>query len=116
MKSCTLLLFAALALPGFGQSFKSEPTPNPSAKGSVQPNWSVSPDGSPVLSWIEPAADGSYSLRYAVRNGSKWSEPRTVAAHRHFFRQPAEIPEVMAIGPGQWMAHWVEMPMEGSDA
>lgn len=116
MKSCTVLLFAALTLPGFGQSFKSEPVSNPSAKGSVQPNWSVAPDGNPILSWIEPSTDGSYSLRYSVRKGSQWSEPHTVAAHRHFFRQPAEIPEVMEIGAGQWIAHWVEMPMEGSDA
>ena len=112
----TLLAFALATLPTFAQSLRVEPTQNPSIKGSIQPNWSVAADGSAVFSWVEPAADGSYSLRYAVRRGAQWSEPHTVAAKRHFFRQPAEIPEVMEVKPGAWMAHWVEMPNESSEA
>ncbi len=111
----TLLLLVAAALPGFAQTLRTEPIPNPSGKGSIQPNWSVAADGSVVLSWVEPSADGSLSLRYAVRRGTQWSEPRTIAAHRHFFRHPAEVPEVMEIKPGAWMAHWVEQPNPSSD-
>ena len=106
----------AAAVPGFGQKFTAETLANPAAAGSLQPNWSATPDGNAVLSWIEPTKDGSFSLRYAVRRGSNWSEARTIAEHRHFFRHPAEVPEVMALGDKQWMAHWVEMPKEGSEA
>jgi hypothetical protein len=55
-------------------------------------------------------------LRYAVFRGTKWSEPQTVAVNRHFFRHPAEAPEVMELTEKQWMAHWVEMPNESSEA
>jgi len=114
MKSliCSLLLTMAT----FGQAFRAEPLANPSAGGSVQPNWSTAPDGSAIFSWIEPVKNGEYSLRYAVRKGAAWSEARTVIAGRHFFRQPAEAPEVMQIGDKLWLAHWVEMPKESSEA
>jgi BNR repeat protein len=62
------------------------------------------------LSWIEPSKDGAAALRYAVRRGSTWSEAHSIAEHRHFFRHPAEVPEVMAASNGHWLAHWVEMP------
>jgi hypothetical protein len=116
MKYWTLLLFAAVTFPGLGQSFRVDPVTSPSGKASVQPNWSVAADGSVVLSWVEPATNGSYALRYAVRRGSQWSEPHTVATRGHFFRQPAELPEVVAINGKSWLAHWVEMPNESSEA
>jgi hypothetical protein len=111
----SLLLFALFA-PAFGQMLTTEPLANPAGPGSLQPSWSVTPDSNAVLSWIEPAKDGSYSLRYAVHRASAWSEARTIVSQRHFFRQPAEVPEVMALGPQLWMAHWIEMPNEANEA
>ena len=108
MKS--LLLIVALALPGLGESI-----PNPSAVGSLQASWSVTKDGSPLLSWIETEKDDSYSLKYAIRHGATWTEPRTIASHRQFFRQPAELPEVISLSDGTLVAHWVESPNDGSD-
>src|SRR6516165_10235978 len=113
----TFLILVLISIPlAFGQTFRSEALANPSGAASVQPNWSVTPDGSALLSWIEPAKDGSFSLRYAVRHGSNWSEPHTIAGPRHFFRHPAELPEVAQLGEHQWLAHWVEMPKESSEA
>ncbi len=108
MKS--LLLIVALALPGMAESI-----PNPSGLGSLQASWSVTKDGSPLLSWIETEKDDSYTLKYAIRHGSQWTEPRTIAAHRQFFRQPAELPEVISLSDGTLVAHWVESPNDGSD-
>ena len=118
MKSCflTVALAGSLALPALGQSFKVESIANPSSTGSLQASWSVARDGSPLLSWIETQKDASYTLKYAVRRSSQWSEPRTIAAHRQFFRQPAELPEVIALSDGTLVAHWVESPSEGSEA
>jgi hypothetical protein len=111
-----LIFVLSLSAAVFGQGFRAEPLANPSADGSVQPDWSTTPDGSAILSWIEPVKNGEYSLRYAVRKGAAWSEARTVIAGRHFFRQPAEAPEVVQIGDKLWLAHWVEMPKEESEA
>ena len=109
-----ILLSALLALPAFSQTFSSTPLANPSGPGSLQPNWSVAPDGAAVFSWTEPS-QGSFALRYAVRHGGAWSPAITVAAHRHFFHHPAEMPEVLELPGGHWFAHWVEAP-EGGDS
>lgn len=109
-----LALCAAAALPAFGQKIIAET--NPAGAGSLQPNWSVTQDGSPLLSWIERSSDGSYNLRYTIRHGSAWSTPHTVANGRHFFRHPAEVPEVITLPDGGFMAHWIETPKEESDA
>ena len=117
MKIQSILFGVVLALPAFSQTFSPSPLVNPAGPGSLQPNWSVTPDGAAVFSWIEPAAGGSYALKYAVRHGASWSPATTIAANRHFFHHPAEMPEVIALPGGHWMAHWVEAPQGGdSDA
>jgi hypothetical protein len=112
----SLFLGATLVLPVASQTFSSTPLDNPAGPGSLQPNWSATPDGAAILSWLEPSKDGSAALKYAVRRGGSWSEPRIIVAHRHFFRHPAEVPEVMAIAGGHWLAHWVELPNPSNDA
>jgi len=112
----SLLLCALLALPAFSQSFSATPLANPAGPESLQPNWSVAPDGSAVFSLIDPSKDGSFALRYSVRHAGAWSPAITIAAHRHFFHHPAEMPEVIALAVGHWFAHWVESPGGDSDA
>jgi hypothetical protein len=68
-----------------------------------------------VFSWIEPQGS-AFSLRYAVRRAGAWSPAITIAANRHFFHHPAEMPEVIALAGGHWFAHWVESPGGDSDA
>ncbi len=118
MKNILLLALCAAAVPIAAQNAaqKSAALANPSGSGSLQASWSVTQDGSPLLSWIEKANDGSYTLRYAIHKGSAWSAPRTVAAGRKFFRHPAEVPEVITLPDGTFMAHWIEAPKEDSDA
>ena len=119
MKRFLIALCAALwsGLCAAGQTLTIAPLQNPAPAGSIEPNLSVGPDGSAILCWVEPAKDGSGALRYAVRSrGAAWSETRTVADHRRFFRHPAEVPEVITTAGGRWLAHWVEMPNPRSEA
>jgi hypothetical protein len=116
LSAASALLSALLALPAFSQTFSSAPLANPAGAGSLQPNWSVAPDGGAVFSWIEPSQGGGFALRYAVRHGGAWTPAATIAAHRHFFHHPAEMPEVIALPGGHWFAHWVESPGGDSDA
>ena len=102
------LTLCITALSAYGQALTPQTTPNPAAAGSLQPQWSVTPDGHALLSWIEPMNNGGYALRYAVRGRSGWPEARTIVSNRHFFRHPAEVPEVMMLNDHLWMAHWVE--------
>jgi hypothetical protein len=61
-----------------------------------------------LLSWLEKSSGDSLSLKYAIRRGDKWSEPRTIVANRQFFRQPAESPSVISFPNGSLLAEWVE--------
>jgi hypothetical protein len=105
---------AVLSVSAFGQTFKVESVATPAGASSLQANWSVTPAGDPLLSWVEIGKNDSASLRYAVRHGNAWSTAQTIASGRHFFRHPAELPEVLALAGGTFMAHWIEQP-EGSD-
>ena len=116
MKIQFLLLGALFALPAFSQTFSRTPLTNPAGPGSLQPNWSAATDGAAVFSWIEPSGQGAFALKYAVRHGATWSPATTIAANRHFFHHPAEMPEVIALPGNHWFAHWVESPGGDSDA
>jgi len=111
-----MFLLLALAVPGFGQTFKVEPVANPAPLGSLQAHWATTQDGSPLLSWIETLKDGSFAMRYAIRRGTQWSEPRTIVANRHFFRQPAESPSVISFADKSLLAEWVEIPPGAGEA
>ena len=115
MRKLLLVVALTVAVSAIGQTLAPEAISNPAAAGSLQPNWSTAPDGSAVLSWIEPTS-GSYSLRYAVWKAGAWSQAHTITANRKFFRHAAEVPEILQLGDHQWMAHWIEMPKEESEA
>jgi hypothetical protein len=89
---------------------------NPSVAGSIQPNWAVAGDGSLLFSWVEPAKDGSYALKYATRHGAAWSEARTIASGRRFWRHPAEVPELLSLSDGTLLAHWVENGKDSTES
>jgi hypothetical protein len=111
-----ILLLISIGTVTLAQTIRIEPVANPSPMVSLEAHWSTAQDGSPLLSWIEPLKGGSYALRYAVHRGNLWSEPRTIVANRHFFRQPAESPSVISFPDGALLAEWVEIPVESSEA
>ena len=110
------LLLLSVTIAGYGQGLKVEQIANPAGSSSIEAHWSTMADGRPLLSWIETLKDGSYVLRYSVRHGSQWSEPRTIISNRHFFRQPAESPSVISFTDGSLLAEWVEIPEGASEA
>jgi len=114
LKSVLVLLPVALA--ASGQVLKVDPVPNPSSAGSLQAHWGTASDGNPLLSWVEKSKDDSLSLRYAIRRGSQWTEPRTIVTNRQFFRQPAESPSVISFPSGSLIAEWVELPPGSGEA
>ena len=110
MRMCCALLPLAVAVAASGQALKVDPVANPSGAESLQAHWAAASDGSPLLSWLEKSKDGSLSLRYAIRRGTQWSDPRTIVTNRRFFRQPAESPSVVSFSNGSLLAEWVELP------
>jgi hypothetical protein len=110
MRNRALVLVLAAPLLA-AQTLKMEPLANPAGPNSSQVNWSVTQDGNALMSWVE-----SDVLKYSIRKGAQWSEPRTIASKRHFFHHPAELPEVISMPNGAFMAHWIETPKPDSEA
>lgn len=110
MQFKSILFLLPVAIAASGQVLKLNPRANPSGAESLQAHWGTASDGSPLLSWLEKTKDGSLSLRYAIRRGAQWTDPRTIVANRQFFRQPAESPSVISFPNGSLLAEWVELP------
>ena len=109
LKITSTLLLVAAGLSA--QTLKVDALTNPSGPNSSQVNWSVTQDGNAIMSWVE-----SDVLKYSIRKGGQWSEARVIASKRHFFHHPAELPEVIAMPNGAYMAHWIETPKPDSEA
>ena len=96
---CAVLTGAVLP-----QSFVDAPVP--AAKGSLAPTLSAGPDGSLVLSWLEPAKHG-HSLRYSVWRDGKWMPAMTVMTSDSLFVNWADVPSVVPAGGDTLVAHWL---------
>lgn len=115
-RSCALfLVLVSVACtsdaPGLGQV---EPFEAPTGEGSRWPALSSDEDGV-ILSWLEPDASGTWSLRMARLDDAGWGAVETVATEgdRPFFVNWADFPAVWAVSPGMLAAHWLERGTEG---
>ncbi len=125
---CLLVLLPAIALAGCGPSpqatdaqvapaaasrdavpaeaLVATPWTLPTPDGAAQPDLVVAPDGSLLLSWIEPEGDG-HALRFARHDDGAWSASRTIARGDDWFVNWADTPHVAATADGALWAHWL---------
>jgi len=107
-----VLVHMVVAVNALGQStvvpsLSIQEIDSPSGAGSGEPNLHVSADGRIYLSWIEPAGEKRRALRFAVRNGSKWSEARTIVEGENLLVNWADFPSLVALPDGALVAHWL---------
>jgi len=84
----------------------------PGAAGSGQPRLAADVDGTPVLSWLEPAGD-AVALRYARFAGGAFGPPQRVTSGGDLFVNWADMPSVQPMTADVWAAHWLKL-VEGS--
>ncbi|HJR70086.1 MAG TPA: hypothetical protein VKA43_08610, partial [Gammaproteobacteria bacterium] len=84
----------------------------PGGAGSGQPRLAADVDGTPILSWLEPAGDG-VALRYARFTAGAFGPPQRVTSGRDLFVNWADMPSVQPIAADVWAAHWLKL-VEGS--
>ena len=87
----------------------------PGAPGSGQPRLTADVDGTPVLSWLEPAGAG-FALRYARFEAGAFAAPQEVTTGEDFFVNWADLPSVQPITPQVWVAHWLRLAPESAGA
>ncbi|GAB3736500.1 hypothetical protein GCM10028862_21150 [Luteimonas pelagia] len=80
----------------------------PSPDGAAQPDLVATPDGSLLLSWIEPNGDAGHALRFARHADGRWSAPRTIATGEDWFVNWADTPHIAATADGALWAHWLQ--------
>lgn len=80
---------------------------SPAASGSAEPNLTVGPDGRVYMSWLEPASAG-HALRFAVHDGTRWSDAQTIVQRPNFFVNWADFPSLIVLDGGRLAAHWLQ--------
>lgn len=84
------------------------------AAGSAQPRVTAGPEGSLVLSWLEPAGRERV-LRFSRFTDGALGAPSEVARSSQMFINWADFPSVTPISESVWFAHWLRR-REGSAA
>ena len=110
--STTFFVWSLIAMMAFyhsnaaAQSLVRE-ADSPAGPSSGEPNLFTAPDGRVFLSWIEAVANGGHALRFAVREGGKWSSPRSVIESGNLLVNWADFPSLMLAADGSLFAHWL---------
>ncbi len=79
----------------------------PATTPAAQPDLVGLPDGSLLLSWIEPQA-GGHALKFARFAKGAWSQVRTIARGDDWFVNWADTPHIAQTPDGALWAHWLQ--------
>ena len=111
MRFFTLLLLCCCV---GAQAASTRPLPSPAGNGSMAPALAQFPDGTALLSWLEPAADDEWLLKWARfdAKASRWTKPQEISRGRDWFVNWADTPTVTPLSDDILMAVWfVNNPM-----
>ena len=89
---------------------------SPAGASSGEPNLFTAPDGRVFLSWIEAVGNGGHALRFAVREGGKWSSPRSIIEAADLLVNWADFPSITMAADGSLVAHWLVKAPSGGHA
>lgn len=78
------------------------------ADGSAGPHLAAGPDGTVVLSWLEPEA-GTTALKLATLENGAFGTPRTIASGDDLLVSWADFPAVVPVTSSSWAAHWLRI-------
>ena len=84
----------------------------PAPEGSLCPRVSNMPNGTVILSWLEPKEGGTAAFRSSIWRGQNWSPSAIIAEGRHFSRDRASAPGVVALSSHNLIAYWSQKPVE----
>ncbi len=83
----------------------------PSNTNSAQPYLTTTPDGQPLMSWVEENED-EYTLKFSRWENESWSVPKKIASDTTWFSNWADYP-VIAQNGSNMIAHYLSPNGEG---
>lgn len=101
------ILLAALLLGTCEAAAEVTELPSPAEDGSMAPNLFAAADGRVLMSWVDKLGKNRHALRFAVREGERWSAPRLVAEGMDWFVNWADFPSIVSLPGGTLAAHWL---------
>jgi hypothetical protein len=106
-----LLLVAALglaAITGLRAATAATGIPAPAAAGAMGPALVLAPDGTPWLSWLEPAGSEAWAMKVSrfEEKTRSWSAPRTVVQGADLMANWADFPQLAVGRDGRLTAVW----------
>lgn len=104
IRSTTLLLILALV----SATAAPREIPSPAAPGAMGPALAKAPDGSVLLSWLEPAGGETWALKFSRYDpaAQRWGGARLIAQGEDWFINWADFPQLAAGPRGQLTAVW----------
>jgi hypothetical protein len=105
---CLLIVAGCGSESSSGAPIRPAQIENPAAAQSGEPNLSVAPDGSVLMSWLEPVAGEGYRMRFSRLRGEVWGEPRTVVTDRDLLINWADFPSVVQLPDDRLVAHYLQ--------
>ena len=100
--------------PNVNAALTIEPLPLAAVAPSLAPQVTVNGDRA-IVSWIESQGRTSV-LKFAERTASGWSEPRTAASGDDWFTNQADVPSVLRLEDGTFVAQWLQTTDEHLEA
>ncbi len=102
----TLTLFVACSEPDSGGSSVIQRLPQIAQVGSAESHLANGPDGTVIMSWLEPDGDDT-ELRFSTLDQGEWSPATTIARGSNWFVNWADFPSVVPVDETLWAAHWL---------
>ncbi|HEY0862530.1 MAG TPA: sialidase family protein [Lacunisphaera sp.] len=106
-----LLLVAGLglaAIAGLRAATAATAVPAPAAAGAMGSSLVLAPDGTPWLSWLEPAGPEAWAMKVSrfAPDTQTWSAPRTVVQDADLMTNWADFPQLSVARDGRLTAVW----------
>lgn len=108
LRSLLLAALCLVAVAGLRAATPATAIPPPAAPGAMGPSLVLAPDGTPWLSWLEPAGNEAWAMkvsRFEVKTRS-WSAPRTVVQGADLLANWADFPQLAVARDGRLTAVW----------
>jgi hypothetical protein len=103
----SLIALAAGLIVAEGATSDRRDVPPPAGEGSGMYSLTAAADGTPYLSWIEPAGGKTHSLQFSTFRNGVWSAAREIARGDNWFVNWADHPTMAVLPNGTLAAHWL---------